>query len=97
MAIVFQEQKKSVNWVRLLFIVFSVLFVIFGAYFLFFADSPRIDVVLPEPLRRASQISKLNFIDPREVIDSPIFRRLQTFFPAPGVGVLGRSNPFASF
>lgn len=97
MAIVFQEQKKSVNWIRLLFIVFSLLFIVFGAYALFFADSPRIDIVLPEPLRRASQISKLNFIEPGDVIDSQTFRRLQTFFPAPGVGVLGRPNPFASF
>ncbi|MEK7554678.1 MAG: hypothetical protein AAB518_01690 [Patescibacteria group bacterium] len=97
MAIVFQPQKKQVNWVKILFIVFSIAFVIFSAYFLFFAASPRIDVVLPEPLRRASQISKLNFIDPSDVIDSQTFRRLQTFFPAPGVGVLGRTNPFASF
>ena len=97
MAIVFQEQKKSVNWIRLLFITFTILFVIFAVYALFFAAKPKIDVVLPEPLRRVSQISSLQPADPAQVLDSQTFRRLQTFFPAPGVGVLGRTNPFAPF
>ena len=97
MAIVFQEQKKTVNWIRLLFISFTILFVIFGIYALFFAEKPRIEVVLPEPLKRVSQISNLPAADPSEVLNSQTFRRLQTFFPAPGVGVLGRQNPFAPF
>ena len=97
MAIVFQEQKKSVNWIRLLFIAFSIVFVIVAVYALFFAASPKIDVVLPDPLKRVSQISTLEPVDPTKILDNPTLKRLQAFFPAPGVGVLGRTNPFAPF
>ena len=97
MAIVFQEQKKPVNWVKILFAAFSVGFLIFAVYYLFFAPAPKIDVVLPDPLKRANQISNLEFADPSAVINDPAFQKLQTLFGAPGVGALGRQNPFAPF
>lgn len=95
MAIVFQEQKRTFNWVRLLFFVFVVLFIAGAAYFLFFAPTPRLDVVLPAPLERASQISSLEFVDPSAVLNSRSFRRLQNYIGPPGVGSLGKPNPFA--
>jgi len=97
MAIVFEQAKKPVPWVKILFVVFSVVFVAGGAYYLFFAPTPPIDVVLPEPLERASQISNLQFIDPGEVINDQVFQNLQSYFGSPGVGFLGRQNPFSSF
>jgi len=97
MAIVFEQQKKPVNWVKILFIVFSVLFVAWAIYYLFFAPSPRIEVVLPEPLLRANQISTVRFVDPSEVINNTTFQSLQQFFGPPSTGLLGRSNPFAPF
>ena len=94
MAIVFEQPKKTVNWVRLLFIVFAIAFVIFAAYFLFFAPTPQLDVVLPAPLERASQISELQFVDPSTVLNSQNFRRLENRIGPPAIGTLGRSNPF---
>ncbi len=97
MAIVFETQKKPVNWIMLLSIVFTIGFIVFGTYYLFFAPVPRIDVVLPEPLKQANQISSLHFIDPNEVVNSSTFQSFQMYFGPPGTGALGRTNPFAPF
>jgi hypothetical protein len=94
MAIVFEKQKKQVNWIVILFILFSSGFVVFAAYYLFFAPTPRIDLVLPEQLERAGQISRLEFIDPAAVLTSPVFKSLRTYIGSPSIGSLGRSNPF---
>jgi len=99
MAIVFEQPKKPFNWVRILFIAFSIGFVVFAAYYLFFAPSPKLDIVLPPPLERASQISNLEFVDPSTILSSPEFRRLNSpssplYIRPPSVGILGRSNPF---
>lgn len=97
MAIVFEQPKKSVNWVPILFAVFIIGFLIFAAYYLFFAPSPKLDIVLPAPLERASQISKLEFIEAATVLNSAAFRRLQNYVGPPAAGQLGRSNPFVKF
>ena len=94
MAIVFEQSKKSVNWVPILFTVFILGFLAFAAYYLFFAPSPKLDIVLPAPLERASQISKLEFIDVATILNSTAFRRLQNYVGPPASGRLGRSNPF---
>ena len=97
MAIVFEQEKKSVNWVGILFVIFIIGFLVFAVYYLFFAPSPKLDVVLPAPLERASQISELEFIEPATVLNSTAFRKLQNYVGPPAVGVLGRSNPFVRF
>ncbi len=97
MAIIFEKQRKSVNWIAILTFAFSVLFIVFTAYFLFFASSPQIEVVLPAPLERASQISHLQFKDPGEITSSSAFRRLGPSQGAPAKGALGRPNPFLPF
>jgi len=97
MAIIFEQSKKSVNWVKILFVVFVVGFLIFVAYYLFFAPSPKLDIVLPDPLQRASQISNIDFVDPGQVLNHQNFKRLQNFVAPPLISNLGRSNPFVSF
>ncbi len=97
MAIIFEQQRKPINWIAILTIAFSAGFIIFAAYFLFFAVSPQIEIVLPAPLLRASQISNLEFKDPGEIVNSPAFRRLGPSQGAPTKGTLGRPNPFLPF
>ncbi|HEY4475561.1 MAG TPA: hypothetical protein VJB92_02450 [Candidatus Paceibacterota bacterium] len=97
MAIVFEQPKKPFNWTRFLFVIFIIAFLVFGTYYLFFAPSPRLDIVLPPPLERARQISNLEFVDPATVLGSPAFRRLKSYVGPPAPGPLGRPNPFARF
>ncbi len=94
MAIVFEQKRKPVNWIGLLSATFGILFLIFAVYYLFFAPSPKLEAVLPAPLERASQISELEFIEPTIIINDPNFRKLQNYAGPPGVGTLGRANPF---
>ena len=94
MAIVFEKEKKSVNWIRLLFVVFIIGFVGFASYFLFFAPSPQLDIVLPEPLQQAERVESVSSIKPNDVLGLPAFRSLQVFIGPPSIGTLGRENPF---
>lgn len=94
MAIIFEQQKKSINWVPLVVTAFLVAFVAFAIYYLFFAPTPRIEIVLPAALERAQQISTITFIDPKEVIQSDPFKKLRSYVPAPMPAQLGRPNPF---
>jgi hypothetical protein len=94
MAIVFEKQKKPVNWILILSIAFAVIFISGLAYYLFFAPTPQIDIVLPAPLSDAGIISSLEFTDPGVVLSSPEFKNLKLYVGTPSVGTLGRSNPF---
>ena len=95
MAIVFEQQKRSVHWIAILVTLFVVFFLVFAAYYLFFAPSPKIDTVLPAPLQRANQISGVTFTDPNAVVKSKEFVRLKSYVPATSVGTLGRPHTFA--
>ncbi len=94
MAIIFEQQKKTINWVPLVVTAFLLAFVSAAVYYLFFAPSPRIEIVLPPALERAQQISTVTFIDPKEVIQSEPFKKLRSYVPAPMPAQLGRPNPF---
>jgi hypothetical protein len=98
MAIVFESQRKPVNWVKMLFVVTVVAFVVFAVYYLFFAPSPKIDVVLPASLEHAAELANPSFsIDPSAVIQSAAFKALKSYVGSPSTGALGRPNPFAPF
>ncbi len=97
MAIVFEQQKKSVNWFGVLIGVFAACFIAFAVYYLFFAPSPKIDVVLPQPLQVANKISNITFTDPSEITQNPAFKVLKTVPIAQSVGSLGRPNPLLPF
>ncbi len=95
MAIVFEEPKRSINWLRVISYTAAAGFVGFAIYYLFFASSPKFDVILPVELERATQISTIEFIDPSVVLNSAAFKRLQGYADTPSVGALGRPDPFA--
>jgi hypothetical protein len=97
MAIVFEQERKPVNWFAIFSILFIVIFVIVGAYFLFFTESPRIDLVLPPALEQADQISDLEFIDPQPILTSSAYKSLRVYVGPPAIGSLGRANPFLQF
>ena len=97
MAIVFDEQKRSVNWFGIVAGLFLVIFFFVGVYYLFFAPVPKIQSIIPAALQDTTQLSKLEYIDPSTILDNPTFRKLHTYVPLPGPGRLGRSNPFLSF
>ncbi len=94
MAIVFEQPKKSINWFGIFIGVFSVVFVVFLAYYLFFAPAPKIETVLPDILKKANQISNLQFTDPSPVVSSGKYKALHAYVGSPSTGTLGRTNPF---
>ncbi len=96
MAILIQEEKKSINIFPVLIVLLIVGVISFGIYALFFAPTPGIEVVLPGELQSAERISSID-VDPSTVINSREFRTLRSYAGPASVGSLGRDNPFANF
>ena len=98
MAIVLQEQQET-NWKALIWIALVLIIVGFGGYFLFWAQAPAIEKVIPNELKSAAELSNVKF---RTDLDSvvrelPPQGKLQIYVGKPGVGQTGRSNPFLKF
>lgn len=93
MAITF-EQKRRVQWGRVAAFSLAVLAIGIATYYLFFAPSPRIELIIPPPLLQVNEISGIEFIDPSQIIRSAAFSVLRDYAGEPGVGALGRPNPF---
>lgn len=96
MAIIVQEQQKTINWFAIITVVAIFFALGASAYFLFFAAQPAIEVIIPPPLETAAEIAKAQF-DPAIVINSAEFRALRSYAGLPTVGSLGRTNPFISY
>ncbi|MBI3114794.1 MAG: hypothetical protein HYZ07_02430, partial [Candidatus Harrisonbacteria bacterium] len=86
------EQKRNIPWFGIAVFVLAMLAIVFGAYFLFFAPSPAIEVVVPAPLQNVNKISFIE-VDPTTVVNSRAFRTLRSYTGLLGVGTLGRQNP----
>lgn len=95
MALVFEEQKEF-NWKRWVTSIAAVVLVVGAIYFLFFTEVPRIEVIAPPAVRSATELSKIQF-DPASVVNSASFRSLRRYGGEPGVGQVGRSNPFIKY
>ncbi len=96
MAILIEQQKNRTNWFSLgvtAFVIFAIIFVI---YFLFFAPTPGIEIVIPSSLQSADQVSAVQ-VDPSTVLNSREFRSLRVYTGLPGMGQIGRDNPFLPF
>lgn len=94
MAIVF-EQKRKIRWFRLVIFITVIVSVLIATYYLFFAPSPRIELIIPPPLKTAEEVSAIDFIDPSAVVRSSAFTSLRDWGNGkPGTGALGRTNPF---
>ncbi len=95
MAILFEEEKKSVNWFGVIAGIVVALVVVIGGYVLFFKKPDLIEVVVPKPLQDITTLSKVPPLDPQAVVNSSNFKSLKDYtdpLPSP---VKGRANPFA--
>lgn len=97
MAIVFEGQRRSINWFGLITALFIVVFLAGGSYYLFFAPVPKIQAIIPAALKETTEFAQIEFIDPTVILDNPTFRRLREHIPLPGPGQFGRPNPFLPF
>ncbi|MBM3281593.1 MAG: hypothetical protein FJY91_02515 [Candidatus Harrisonbacteria bacterium] len=96
MAIIIENRKSNFNFFTFLFFIFLFFVVIGGAYYLFFAPTPGIEIVAPSSLQSSEEIADVKF-DPGSVIGDPVLKNLRQFGAPPEPGDLGRSNPFSSF
>ncbi|KKS43952.1 hypothetical protein A2116_00695 [Candidatus Jorgensenbacteria bacterium GWA1_49_17] len=96
MAIVVEEEKKSVNWIAILTTLIIVVVIFAGAYFLFFKKPELIEIVAPSDLQGVSQISGISF-NPESVLNAPTFKLLRQYGTEPEPPAPGRNNPFRPF
>jgi len=96
MAILIEEEKKSINWVSIIAVGIIILLVFIGAYYVFFKDPGVIDQIVPRDLQNVSQLTKTN-IDPTEVVNLPTFKLLQDFAAPLSLPSAGRDDPFKPF
>ena len=91
-----EQQKKPVDVFAVIVVAFIIAVIAGIVYFLFFAPTPGFDIVVPAPLRVASEISAAE-VDPSTVLNSKSFRSLRVYTGLPTSGALGRENPFIPF
>ena len=97
MAIIVEEEKKSSPWLIVIITVFLIVFLGFGAYYLFFRPVPGVEEVAVSPeLQSISRVSRIT-LDVASVTESPVYKSLLKHVSDPNLGVFGRANPFASF
>ncbi len=96
MAIILKQQQKKTNWFALLTFVFLLAVIFGGAYFLFFASSPGIEIIAPASFQSTAELSRVEF-DPSQIISNPTLKTLRQYGNLPNVGNLGRDNPFLGF
>ena len=96
MAIIIEQEKKSVNWFGIItaIVIIGVLFS--GAYFVLFTKPELIEIVVPGDVRDLSQLSQLSF-NPEELLNSPQFKVLKQFDTDVAIPQPGRSNPFQPY
>lgn len=90
------EQKKKTSWGNIIFVILVFIILGSGAYYLYFAPKPAIEILVPTDQKITTELSKINF-DPSSVIDSEAFRLLRKYSGPVNAGSLGRSNPFVKF
>lgn len=94
MAILVEEEKKSVNWVGMLTAIFIIGVLFAGGYYIFFKDPGVIEgITAPKELQNITQLSKTN-IDPSKIIQSVEFKNLRDLADPLVVPTAGRANPF---
>jgi len=96
MAILVEEEKKSVNWIGIAAALIIVVIVFFAGYYVFFKDPGVIDQIIPRDLQNVSQLTKTN-INPKDVVGLPVFKTLQDFTTPLSLPQTGRDNPFKPF
>jgi len=94
MAILVEEEtgRKGISGV----FIIAIIVILLGAatYYLFFAPTPLIEVVIPSGLKTVSRISESGLNTPA-VFNSPVYKSLRQYVAEPVLGEIGRSNPFS--
>ncbi len=93
MAILIEEEKRPVNWLAVLIVIFIVAVLGFGTYYLFFAPTPAIEIILPANLQSANKVNNIA-ADSSTVLTSDAFKSLKNDISGPGIGQTGKANPF---
>jgi hypothetical protein len=93
MALIIEQTRRSVNWFGIFVFIFLLFVIVGGGYFLFFGPTPAIEILAPVELNAAQNIADIK-LDAGKIIESPVLKSFQQYGTAPGVGNLGRSNPF---
>lgn len=96
MAIIVEEARPPRNWGTIIGTVILISLLFFGVYFLFFKKPVLIEMVIPAPVEKTQQLSKITF-DPLSVQGSEVFKSLRQYSSLPTPGELGRNNPFSPF
>lgn len=94
MAFSFEQTGNRGNTMNIIGVVVVVVILVAGTYYLFFAPTPAIDVVVPPELESVSNFSEIDLDTggAQDVIDS-----LEEHVPGVEPGPSGRDNPFAPF
>ncbi len=93
MSLLIEEEKRPVPWFPVVIGLLILGSIVAGTYYLFFAEKPGIEIVLPPALRSADEIAR--FQDgPFKVINSNEFKSLRRYEGLPSTGELGKANPF---
>ena len=94
MAILVEEEKGMKGAFGVLIIAVIVILLGAATYYLFFAPTPLIEVVIPSGLKTVSRISESGLNTPA-VFNSPVYKSLRQYVAEPVLGEIGRSNPFS--
>jgi flagellar basal body-associated protein FliL len=79
-------------------VVFLVLIVIgVFTYLLFFSSPPRVATLLPPALQSVNEISRVQFVDLLDIVNSQEFKSLESYGVLTSVGNVGRPNPFIDY
>ncbi len=95
MAIVLEEQQRF-NW-KALIIFLAVIIGIFGlAYFLFFAPSPAVQLIIPPSVQSTTELSGVD-LNATSLLQNKTYQSLKQYGgPAP-LPQMGRANPFIHY
>jgi len=94
MAIIIEQEKRKIQWFKILLTLAVIAAILSSTYYLFFAPLPLIEKVLPQNLQSIKDISNIQF-KPEDVINNPKFQILKQYANPIVVGSVGKSNPFA--
>lgn len=95
MAIVLEERQQF-NW-KALIIFIAIIAVVFGlAYFLFFAPSPVVQVIIPSNVKSTAELSTVN-LNPNDLLGNKVYQSLKQFGAPVAAPQTGRENPFIKY
>jgi hypothetical protein len=93
MALIIEQTRRSVNWFGIAVFIFLLAVIFGGGFFLFFGPTPAIEIIAPVQLDATEKISNIK-LDAGKIIESPVLKGFKQYGTVPGVGSLGRPNPF---